>query len=173
MQYTINSKEPVEVIWNKYIDQSYQPISSPFTVESNRIILKRAAPKVAGAYQVIVRNSHGENRQNLRINIKPRRRQQRKSVKITIEPNEVTIEPGEKTVVKCHVKGARKYRLTWKNDANDTSLSHYQQGNDLIIAPIDDTPGGTMNFKCQVDVSGQSKSHHASVPITIRDGKKK
>jgi hypothetical protein len=44
-----------------------------FTVETNRLILHRATPDAAGTYQVIVRNRNGEDRQELRINVEPRR----------------------------------------------------------------------------------------------------
>ena len=44
-----------------------------FTVEPNRLVLNRATPDAAGEYQVIVRNIHGEERQDLRINVEPRR----------------------------------------------------------------------------------------------------
>jgi hypothetical protein len=54
-------------------DQGYQPIPSLFTVEQNRLVLHRATPEAAGTYQVIVRNTHGEDRQELRINVEPRR----------------------------------------------------------------------------------------------------
>ena len=44
-----------------------------FTVEKDRLVLNRATPDAAGVYQVIVRNPHGEDRQELRINVEPRR----------------------------------------------------------------------------------------------------
>jgi hypothetical protein len=54
-------------------DQGYQPIPSLFTVEPNRLVLNRATPEAAGIYQVVVRNPQGEDRQDLRINVEPRR----------------------------------------------------------------------------------------------------
>lgn len=44
-----------------------------FTVETNRLVLNRATPDAAGTYQVVVSNPHGEDRQELRINVEPRR----------------------------------------------------------------------------------------------------
>ena len=44
-----------------------------FTVEENRLVLNRATPEAAGTYQVVVRNPQGEDRQELRINVEPRR----------------------------------------------------------------------------------------------------
>ena len=46
---------------------------SYFTVEPNRLVLHRATPDAAGTYQVLVRNPYGEDRQELTINIAPRR----------------------------------------------------------------------------------------------------
>ena len=59
-------------------DQGFQPIPSLFTVETNRFILHRATPEIAGTYQVVVNNSHGFDRQELRINVEPRRRRDRR-----------------------------------------------------------------------------------------------
>lgn len=42
-------------------------------MEQNRLVLNRATPEAAGTYQVIVRNPNGEDRQELRINVEPRR----------------------------------------------------------------------------------------------------
>lgn len=36
-------------------------------------MLNRATPDAAGTYQVVVSNPHGEDRQELRINVEPRR----------------------------------------------------------------------------------------------------
>ncbi len=69
----IQSHDPIQVIWNKWTDQGYQPIPSLFTVEPNRLVLHRAVPDAAGTYQVVVRNSQGEDRQELTINVEPRR----------------------------------------------------------------------------------------------------
>jgi hypothetical protein len=44
-----------------------------FTVEPNRLLLNGATPEAAGTYQVVVRNPHGEDRQELRINVGPPR----------------------------------------------------------------------------------------------------
>ena len=65
------------MVWEKRTDQGYQTIPSLFTVEPNRLVLHRASLEAAGDYQVIVRNTHGEDRQELRINVAPRRRGQR------------------------------------------------------------------------------------------------
>lgn len=44
-----------------------------FSVETNRLVLNRATPDAAGTYQVVVSNPQGEDRQELRINVEPRR----------------------------------------------------------------------------------------------------
>ena len=72
----MKSHEPIEVVWNKRTDQGYQPIPSLFSVEPNRLVLHRATPAAAGTYQVIVRNSHGQDQQELTINVEPRRGRQ-------------------------------------------------------------------------------------------------
>jgi len=46
---------------------------SIFVVERDRLILNRATMEAAGTYQVIVRNPQGEDRQELRITVEPRR----------------------------------------------------------------------------------------------------
>ena len=61
------------MIWNKWTPQGYQPIPSLFTVEPNRLVLNRATPDAAGTYQVVVRNPNGEDRQELNIEVEPRR----------------------------------------------------------------------------------------------------
>lgn len=48
-----------------------------FTVEPNRLVLNRATMDAIGTYQVVVRNTHGEDRQELHINVQPRRARQR------------------------------------------------------------------------------------------------
>ncbi|CAF0868331.1 unnamed protein product [Adineta ricciae] len=173
IEYTVISEEPVEIVWKKYVNHSYESISSAFIIESDRLILQRATLDVVGTYQVIVRNSYGESRQNLRINVKPRRSQQRESVQVTIQPKEIIIEANERTILNCDVKGAQQYRVTWNKFAYNTSLPDYahQQGNDLIIFPSNDTPTETMYFECQVDVSGESVSYNAYVQVTIGNGK--
>jgi hypothetical protein len=65
------------VIWNKWTNQGYRPIPTLFTVETNRLVLNRATPEAAGTYQVIVRNPSGEDRQELTINVEPRRSRNR------------------------------------------------------------------------------------------------
>ncbi|UJR23322.1 hypothetical protein I4U23_026336 [Adineta vaga] len=72
VQYTVGSNDPIEVIWNKLTVHGNQPIPSLFTVEPNRLILHRATLDASGTYQVIVRNSHGEDRQELTIIVEPR-----------------------------------------------------------------------------------------------------
>ena len=44
-----------------------------FTVGNDSLILHRATPEAAGTYQVVVSNPNGEDRQELRIDVEPRR----------------------------------------------------------------------------------------------------
>jgi len=44
-----------------------------FAVELNRLVLSRATLEASGTYQVVVSNAHGVDRQELRINVEPRR----------------------------------------------------------------------------------------------------
>ena len=88
------------MIWNKWTDQGYQPIPSLFTVEQNRLVLNRATPEAAGTYQVVVRNSNGEDRQELRINVEPRRVRQRPqpaagAPAVRFERQQYEVGPGE------------------------------------------------------------------------------
>lgn len=87
------------MIWNKWTNEGYQPIPALFTVEPNRLILNRATPDAAGTYQVIVRNSNGEDRQELRINVEPRRSrprgQQAGAPAIRLQQDQYTVGYGE------------------------------------------------------------------------------
>jgi len=80
-------------------DQGYQPIPSLFTVEPNRLDLNRATPEAAGTYQVVVSNSQGEDRQELRINVEPRRGrgrgQQAGAPQVRLPQNQYEIGYGE------------------------------------------------------------------------------
>ena len=64
-----------------------------FTVESNRLVLNRVSPDAAGDYQVVVRNSHGEDKQEIRINVEPRRR--RGQPQVRFQQSQYSIGPGE------------------------------------------------------------------------------
>ena len=80
-------------------DQGYQPIPSLFTVEPNRLILNRATPDAAGVYQVVVSNSQGIDKQDLRINVEPRRGrgrgQQAGAPQIRFQQSQYQIREGE------------------------------------------------------------------------------
>ena len=81
---------------------------SLFTVEKNRLTLNRATPDAAGTYQVIVRNSNGEDRQELRINVEPRRTRgrgpQANSVpQIHLQKHHYDIGYGEVVDIKPHI----------------------------------------------------------------------
>ncbi|CAF0757295.1 unnamed protein product [Adineta steineri] len=200
IQYTITSYEPIEIIWKKYTDQGYQPLSSAFTVEPNRLILHYATSDSVGTYQITVRNSHGEVQQELRVNVESRHHhqhvperhqqyvperqqqyvterypQQQEPIEVTVEPSEITVGSGERAIVTCHVKGTQQYRVTWSKYAHDTRLPDYaqQQGNTVMIAPTADTRSEQMYFQCKVDVSGQTEPHHAYATINIRGRQRK
>lgn len=70
-----------------------------FTVEPNRLILHRATSEAAGTYQVIVRNANGEDRQELKINVEPRRNrgrgQQAVAPTVRLESDRYTVGYGE------------------------------------------------------------------------------
>jgi len=46
-------------------------------------------------------------------------------VEVTVEPSEATIGRGEQVTLKCHVKGAQQYKVTWGRYAHDTTLPDY------------------------------------------------
>jgi hypothetical protein len=83
------------VVWNKLVNGVYQPIPSLFTVEPNRLILNSATPDAAGTYQVVVSNSHGSDRQELTINVEPRRLRQRGQPSIRLQQDQYQIGQGE------------------------------------------------------------------------------
>jgi hypothetical protein len=98
--------------------------------------------------------------------------QQNTYVEATIEPTEVTIGPGEKATIKCHVKGSQNYKVTWSKYAHDSTLPNYihQEGNNVIISPTNDSPAEQMYLQCQVDVPGQARPYHVYAPVNIRGG---
>jgi hypothetical protein len=51
--------------------------------------------------------------------------QQNSYVEVTVEPTEVTLGPGEKATIKCNVKGAQDYKVTWGKYDHDTTLPDY------------------------------------------------
>ena len=51
--------------------------------------------------------------------------QQQAYVEVTVEPTEATVGQGEKVTLKCNVKGAENYQVTWVKYAHDTSLPNY------------------------------------------------
>ncbi|CAF1504705.1 unnamed protein product [Adineta ricciae] len=187
IQYTIISYEPTEIMWKKLTDQGYQPLSSAFTVEPNRLVLQHATPNDAGVYQITVRNSYGEAHEELRINVESQHyehvtepyyhQQQQQQVRVTVHPNEATVGVNEKAKLTCYVQGTQQYRVTWSRYAYDTSLPDYvrQQDNSVIITPTTNTPSEKLNLQCQVDLPGQVGSHrvYASVNVYGRGNKKK
>lgn len=52
---------------------------------------------------------------------------QSQHVEVYAEPSEVTLGPGEKATIKCIVKGAENYKVTWGKYAHETSLPDYAQ----------------------------------------------
>ncbi|UJR17956.1 hypothetical protein I4U23_004855 [Adineta vaga] len=176
IQYTIASSEPVEILWNKYTDQGYEPMSSAFTIESNRLTLHHATPDIAGIYHLIVCNSHDEAHQTLRINVQSRwQKQQHESVEILVQPKKVIIGPGEKVTVRCRVKGVQQYQVIWSLYSHHNIFPHFitQRGNDVIVAPTATTPDETIYLQCQVDAPDQFRLCHAYVPVYIHDGERK
>ncbi len=59
--------------------------------------------------------------------------QQNTYVEATIEPTEVTIGPGEKATIKCHVKGSQNYKVTWSKYAHDSTLPNYIHVSNSIL----------------------------------------
>lgn len=61
--------------------------------------MNRATLDAAGTYQVVVRNPHGEDRQELRINVEPRRgrgrEQQAGAPRIRFQQDQYEISSGE------------------------------------------------------------------------------
>ncbi|CAF3425584.1 unnamed protein product [Rotaria sp. Silwood1] len=122
VQYTVSSHDPIEVKWNKWTDQGYQPISALFTVEPNRLVLNRATPEAAGTYQVVVSNAHGEDRQELRINVEPRRgrgrEQQAGAPRIQFSQDHYDISAGQVIDIVPTISGASGAKATWSKDGS-------------------------------------------------------
>ncbi|CAF4524399.1 unnamed protein product [Rotaria socialis] len=122
VQYTVSSHDPIEVFWNKRTDQGYQPIPSLFAVEPNRLVLNRATTDAAGVYQVVVRNTHGEDRQELRINVEPRRGRGRDpqsgAPRIRFAQDQYEISAGGKVDVTPTISGASGTTVTWSKDGS-------------------------------------------------------
>ncbi|CAF1607632.1 unnamed protein product [Rotaria magnacalcarata] len=122
VQYTVSSHDPIEVFWNKRTDQGYQPIPSLFAVEPNRLVLNRATTDAAGVYQVVVRNAHGEDRQELRINVEPRRGRGRDpqsgAPRIRFAQDQYKISAGGKVDVTPTISGASGTAVTWSKDGS-------------------------------------------------------
>lgn len=68
---------------------------SYFTVEQNRLVLNRATPEAAGQYQVVVSNTHGDDRKELNINVEPRRIRQRGPPAIRFQQDQYQVGQGE------------------------------------------------------------------------------
>ncbi|CAF3522929.1 unnamed protein product [Rotaria socialis] len=98
--------------------------------------------------------------------------QQASFVEVNADPTEVTVGRGEQATIACRVKGAEEFKVTWGKYAHDTSLPTFarQEGNNVIIAPTDDTPSEQMYLQCQVDVPGHATPYHAYAPVNIRGG---
>ncbi|CAF3609191.1 unnamed protein product [Adineta steineri] len=120
VQYSVSSHEPIEVVWEKLNDRAgYQPIPSLFTVSQDRLVLDRAVPEAAGKYRVIVRNSHGEDRQDLQINVTPRR--SRGAPQVRFAQNQYDVGYGETVDIQPDVTGGSGATMTWSKDGS-TSL---------------------------------------------------
>jgi len=118
VQYSVASHEPIEVTWNKLVNGFYQPIPSLFTVEPNRLVLNRATPDAAGTYQVVVRNSRGEDKQELNINVEPRRSRQRGQPQITFQQDNYQVGQGEVVDVVPNIAGQTGGSVTWSKDGS-------------------------------------------------------
>lgn len=103
-------------------------------MESNRLILHHATPDDAGLYQITVRNSYGETREELRVNVESRSyehmrqpypNQQRQEIRVTVHPSEASVGINEKVKLTCYVQGTDQYQVTWSRYGYDTTLPDY------------------------------------------------
>ncbi|CAF3691198.1 unnamed protein product [Adineta steineri] len=120
VRYTVSSQDPIEVMWNKLTDQGHQPIPGLFTVEQDRLTLQRATLDASGTYQVIVRNQHGEDRQELYINVEPRRGRgrvpQSGAPQIRIQQDQYQVGYGETIDIAPTILGESGATITWSKD---------------------------------------------------------
>lgn len=77
------------------VNGAYQQMPAYFTVEQNRLVLNRATPEAAGQYQVVVSNSHGDDKKVLNINVEPRRTRQRGPPAIRFQQEQYQVGQGE------------------------------------------------------------------------------
>jgi len=118
VQYSVASHDPITVVWNKLVNGFYQPIPSLFTVEPNRLVLNRATPDAAGTYQVVVSNRHGEDKQELNINVEPRRSRQRGQPQIRLQQTQYQIGQGETVDIVPNIVGQTGGSVTWSKDGS-------------------------------------------------------
>ncbi|CAF1237105.1 unnamed protein product [Adineta ricciae] len=162
VQYSVASHEPIEVVWNKLTDQGYQPIPSLFTVESNRLVLNRATPDAAGDYQVVVRNSHGEDKQEIRINVEPRRR--RGQPQVRFQQSQYSIGPGETIDIVPNISGSNGATITWSKDGS-TNLPHGVTAREDGYLRIE---GHSSDVAGQYNLDVTNARGRTSSPITVQ-----
>ncbi|CAF4183766.1 unnamed protein product [Rotaria sp. Silwood2] len=159
VQYTVSSQDPIDVTWNKLTDQGYQPIPALFTVEPNRLVLNRATPDAAGTYQVVVRNPHGEDRQELRITVEPRRgrgrEQQAGAPRIQFSQDQYDISAGE---------GASGAKATWSKDGSANLPEGVIARNDGALR----VEGRSHNVDGRYTLDVMNAYGRVSAPIVIR-----
>ena len=121
VQYAVASHDPIEVVWSKFTDNGYVPIPSLFTVEPNRLVLNGATLDSAGTYRVTVRNIHGEEQQDLHINVRPRRGRQRVAPQITFQQDQYQVGHADNVEIKPSIAGSNGATIVWSKDGS-TSL---------------------------------------------------
>lgn len=80
-----------------------------FSVEPQRLILHRATPEAAGTYQVVVSNSHGDDKQELQIKVEPRRLRQRGPPAIRLAQDQYSVGSGQSVDVIPNIAVKSKY----------------------------------------------------------------
>ncbi|UJR25590.1 hypothetical protein I4U23_006934 [Adineta vaga] len=163
VQYTVGSHEPIEVTWEKLTDQGYQPIPSLFTVEPNRLVLQRATPDAAGTYRVVVRNSHGEDKQELRINVEPRRGRNR-GPQVRFPQSQYEIGYGEVVDIAPNIAGASGATIVWSKDGS-TNLPQGVTARDDGFLRIE---GHSQDVAGQYSLDVTNARGRISTPLVVR-----
>jgi heparan sulfate proteoglycan 2 (perlecan) len=148
VEYSVSSHEQITVVWNKLVNGVYQPIPSLFTVEPNRLILNSATPDAAGTYQVVVSNSHGSDRQELTINVEPRRLRQRGQPSIRFQQDQYQVGQGETVDIVPSIAGKSGATITWTKDGSTNLPNGVTAGSDgfLRIEGLSSNVAGQYNL---------------------------
>ncbi|CAF0853537.1 unnamed protein product, partial [Didymodactylos carnosus] len=179
------STDGINVEWTKWNGQEHVKIPNMFRVEPNRLILDRATQDAVGDYRVQVSNRFGTDKQDLRINVAPRRmsiiikyifklifflfvfKAQLPGVpsapQVSIQPETYEVRQGETINIVPIINSQSKYNVVWLKDGSRQLPNGVSTDRDSLVVHAEDA-----------DVDGdytiQVMNEHASAtaPVKIR-----